>query len=74
MKATWVKGDQSAGKPIELDSIVEYMKDAAKAKPVKNMREMIPHCSPGRGSLLPCTCLSQSNVALSGTVAMGSSI
>ena len=47
MKVTWVKGDLSSGKPVELDTVVEYMKDAAKAKPVKNMREMIPYCSPG---------------------------
>ena len=46
MKVTWVKGDLSSGKPVELDTVVEYMKDAAKAKPVKNMREMIPYCSP----------------------------
>ena len=47
MKVTWVKGDLSSGKPVELDTVVEYMKDAVKAKPVKNMREMIPYCSPG---------------------------
>ena len=47
MKVTWVKGNLSSGKPVELDTVVEYMKDAAKAKPVKNMREMIPYCSPG---------------------------
>ena len=47
MKVTWVKGNLSSGKPVELDTVVEYMKDAAKAKPVKNMREMIHYCSPG---------------------------
>lgn len=47
MKVTLVKGNLSSGKPVELDTVVEYMKDAAKAKPVKNMREMIPYCSLG---------------------------
>lgn len=44
MKVTWVKGNLSSGRPVELVTVVERIKDMTQTKPVKNMREMIPYC------------------------------
>lgn len=47
MKVTLLKGNLGSGKLVELASVVARIKDTTQAKPVENMREMIPYCSPG---------------------------
>lgn len=46
MKVTWVKGNLSSGKLVELASVVEQIKDAGRTKQVGRMREMLSFCAP----------------------------
>ena len=47
MKVTLLKGNLGSGKLVELASMVARIKDTTQAKPMENMREMIPYCTPG---------------------------
>ena len=47
MKVTLLKGNLSSGKLVALETVVERIKDEDQARRVRDMREMIPYCSPG---------------------------
>lgn len=47
MKVTLLKGNLSSGKLVALDVVAEHIKDEDQARRVRDMREMIPYCSPG---------------------------
>lgn len=47
MKVTLLKGNLSFGKLVALDVVAERIKDEDQARRVRDMREMIPYCSPG---------------------------
>ena len=47
MKVTLLKGNLSSGKLVALETVAERIKDEDQARRVRDMREMIPYCSPG---------------------------
>lgn len=47
MKVTWVKGDLSSHKGMELAAVAARIADPAGSKQVLDLREMLPFCLPG---------------------------
>lgn len=47
MKVTWVKGDLSSHKGMELATVAARIADPAGSKQVLDLREMLPFCLPG---------------------------
>ena len=47
MKVTWVKGNGGSHKLMELQAVVEMLKDEKRKNAVLSLRQSIPYCSPG---------------------------
>ena len=47
MKVTLVKGNGGSHKLVELQAVVEMLKDEKRKNAVLSLRQSIPYCSPG---------------------------